>query len=173
MRDADRSLVLVIGGARSGKSRFALERAARGPAPHLFVATAEARDEEMRVRIEHHRSERGARWQTVEEPLRVSEIVRGADRGTMLVDCLTLWIANLMGDAPAADLDAAIDDLVMAVAARRASVVLVANEVGLGIVPDNPLARAFRDWAGKVNQRIAAAADEVDFLVAGMPMRLK
>jgi adenosylcobinamide kinase/adenosylcobinamide-phosphate guanylyltransferase len=164
------SLILVLGGARSGKSRFALERSAALPAPRLFVATAEAGDDEMAERIARHRRERGEEWRTREEPLRIAPVVGEADGGVVLVDCLTIWLANVLeaGLDPETEVTALVD----ALAARRAAVVAVSNEVGLGIVPANALARAFRDAAGRMNQRVAAIADEVWFLVAGRALRM-
>lgn len=173
MTAADRPLVLVIGGARSGKSRFALARAESLGIPRIFVATAEARDDEMRARIARHRSERGPGWRTIEEPADVAGVLRRAVSGVLLVDCLTLWLANRMGDRSDADVGPATDDLVAALGTRRAAVIVVSNEVGLGIVPDNVLARAFRDAAGFVNRRVAEIADEVHLLVAGIPLRIK
>jgi len=169
----NRPAILVTGGARSGKSRFALRRAERFRSPHLLVATAEAGDEEMAERIARHRAERDRRWTTVEEPIGISEVVRRARGGVVVIDCLTVWLANLMDDNPEADVAAGLDDLVAALRARSAAVVAVTNEVGLGIVPTNRLARAFRDAAGTMNQRIAEVADEVHLCVAGQALRVK
>ena len=166
-------LLLVTGGARSGKSRFALERATRLGPPRWFVATAEAGDAEMTARIARHRAERGRRWRTVEAPLRLASIVRAATRGVVLIDCLTLWLANVMGDDPDRDVTAQIEKLITALGRRRTALVVVTNEVGMGIVPEHPLARAFRDAAGFMNQRVAAVADEVVLVVAGQPLRIK
>ncbi len=167
---------LVLGGARSGKSRHAeaLTMAA-GPAPWVYIATAEAGDDEMRARIAHHRERRGAGWHTIEAPLDLCGALSGAaDAGSsVLVDCLTLWLANLM--AAGRDLEAeqaALVDTLVTVSQTR-PVVLVSNEVGLGIVPDNALARAFRDAAGRLNQAVAAACDHAVFMAAGLPMVLK
>lgn len=163
---------LVLGGARSGKSRYA-EGVIRGlPAPWCYVATAEAGDSEMAARIARHRSERGEGWLTVEAPLDLVAAIEAAPAGApVLVDCLTLWLTNvLLGGR---DVPAEIDGLVAAVARASRPLVMVANEVGLGIVPDNALARAFRDHAGILNQRIAAVADRVVFTVAGLPLVVK
>ena len=168
-----RPIVLVTGGARSGKSRFALERAATLGSPRLFVATAEARDDEMKARIARHRAERGRRWRTVEEPRRLAAVVRRHSAPVLLIDCLTLWLANVMGDDARRDVAPQIENLVAALSLRRSAVVMVTNEVGLGIVPDNPLGRAFRDAAGFMNQRVASLADEVVLLVAGQALRIK
>jgi len=162
-------LTLVLGGARSGKSFHAEALVTALPPPWVYVATAEALDDEMRERVEKHRARRAAGWQTVEAPLDF----RGAlatDR-PVLVDCLTLWLTNIL--LAEHDIAAATAVLETALEARTAPTVLVANEVGLGIVPENALARKFRDAAGRLNQRLAARADSVLFLVAGLPMRVK
>lgn len=166
-------VTLVLGGQRSGKSRYA-ERLCEGQAgPCLYLATAEAGDEEMAARIAAHQARRGGRWQTHEEPLAlVSALQRMAGPGrSVLADCLTLWLSNLMaaGRDPAAE----GDRLLAALADLKGPVVLVANEVGLGIVPDNALARAFADHAGRLNQKIADAAQSVVFMAAGLPLALK
>lgn len=166
-------IALVLGGARSGKSRHAeaLVRAAAGRTP-LYIATAEAHDAEMHERIAHHRTMRGEAWCTIEEPLALTAALARAGSGdTVLVDCLTLWVSNLL--LAERDIDAETEALCATLAATTARVVLVANEVGLGIVPDNALARRFRDAAGRLNQRVAAAADHVVFLAAGLPIVLK
>ncbi len=169
-------LTLVLGGTRSGKSRYALTLAAARPAPRLYLATAQAGDEEMAARIARHRRERGPEWHTWEIPLEVPEAITRAQGsyGVILVDCLTMWLANLMAqDRSPADLQAACDRLLAAVQASSAPIVLVSNEVGLGIVPDNPLAREFRDRAGQLHQRLAEHAVQVLFLAAGLPLVLK
>lgn len=166
-------LVLVLGGARSGKSAFALSRASAFPQPRLFVATAEARDAEMAARIAHHRAARGPEWRTIEEPRALADVVRREAGQVIVVDCLTLWLANWMGDDPQARLEGALAALLDALGARRSAVVAVSNEVGWGIVPDRPLARAFRDAAGFMNQRVAEIADEVYLVLAGRPLRMK
>lgn len=167
-------LSFVLGGARSGKSRHAEALARARPAPWTYIATATPGDAEMAARIARHREDRGAGWRTVEEPLDLAAALHthaAAPEATVLVDCLTLWTGNLMGAG--ADLDAARADLVAALTASRGRVILVANDVGLGIVPDNALARAFRDAAGRLNQAIAATADHVVFIAAGLPLTLK
>lgn len=165
--------LFVIGGARSGKSRYAQQRAETLPGRPVFIATAQAHDAEMRDRIARHRADRDARWTTVEAPLDLPDAIahHDGDEAVILVDCLTLWASNLL--LAEADADAATAHLCAAIAAARGHVVLVANEVGLGIVPDNALARRFRDVAGRMNQAIAAAAGEVVLLAAGLPLRLK
>jgi len=167
----DGRLTLVLGGARSGKSLHAERLVTALPPPWVYVATAQAFDDEMVLRIAEHRARRAAGWETVEAPLDLAGALAAAGGRPVLVDCLTLWLTNQMlggHDIPAAAaaLDAALD-------ARTAPTVLVANEVGLGIVPDNALARAFRDAAGRLNQQLAARADTVLFMVAGLPMRVK
>ncbi|RDW12473.1 bifunctional adenosylcobinamide kinase/adenosylcobinamide-phosphate guanylyltransferase [Paracoccus thiocyanatus] len=165
-------ITLVTGGARSGKSALAETLAARHPGPRLYIATAEAWDDEMTQRIGQHRDRRGAAWQTVEEPLDLAGALRRTDgQGVRLVDCLTLWLSNLMaaGDKPAQQVPA----LCQALAAQHSPVVLVTNELGLGIVPENALARRFRDEHGWMNQAAAAAADQVWMAVSGLPLCLK
>jgi adenosylcobinamide kinase/adenosylcobinamide-phosphate guanylyltransferase len=166
-------VVLVIGGARSGKSRHAQQLAERASGPLVFVATAQAFDAEMTDRIARHRADRDGRWRTVEAPVDLAAAVAAYDTpgATMLVDCLTLWSSNLMlGDE---DIDRHLARLDAALAAVRGRVILVSNEVGWGIVPDNAMARAFRDVAGRVNQSVAARAQAVDLVVAGLPLALK
>lgn len=164
-------VTLVLGGARSGKSALA-ERLvlAAGPSP-VYIATAEAWDDEMRARIAQHRAERdGQGWRTIEAPLDLPGALAQAGDAPVLVDCLTLWLTNLM--LADHDIDAATAALLGALD-RPAPTVLVANEVGLGIVPDNALARRFRDAAGRLNQQVAARAETVVFTAAGLPLALK
>jgi adenosylcobinamide kinase / adenosylcobinamide-phosphate guanylyltransferase len=163
---------LVLGGARSGKSRHAEALIMAHRPPWIYVATAEALDPEMAARIADHRNRRDQRWHTLEAPRDLSHAIDGAPLDApLLIDCLTLWLSNEM--LARADLDAAMEDLEAALGRRRASVVAVANEVGLGIVPDTVLGRRFRDVAGRLNQRLATRADRVVFLIAGIPMTLK
>jgi adenosylcobinamide kinase/adenosylcobinamide-phosphate guanylyltransferase len=165
-------LTLVLGGARSGKSRYAEQAVMASAAPWVYVATAEAFDAEMTARIAEHRGRRGGQWQTVEAPLDLAGAIAGAPASaTLLVDCLTLWLNNLMFNNR--DIDAETEGLEAALAARQAPSVLVSNEVGSGIVPDNAEARRFRDLQGRLNQRLAARADRVVLLVAGLPMVVK
>lgn len=165
--------LLVLGGARSGKSRHAQAAAEATGGDLLFVATAQAFDAEMRDRVARHRADRDGRWRTVEEPIDLAAVLgrEGVPDAVLLVDCLTLWASNLL----LADEDAAArtDALLAAIAASPATLIFVSNEVGLGIVPDNALARRFRDLAGTINQRVAAAVERVDFIAAGLPLRLK
>ncbi len=162
-------MTLVLGGARSGKSRHAEALIEAEAAPWAYIATAQAWDEEMRVRISEHRVRRCEGWQTIDAPLDLAAAL--ATPHPALVDCLTLWLTNLMlGEH---DIAAATVALESALADRMAPTVLVGNEVGLGIVPDNALARRFRDEAGRLHQRLAVRADNVLFMVAGLPMRVK
>ncbi|WP_370882020.1 bifunctional adenosylcobinamide kinase/adenosylcobinamide-phosphate guanylyltransferase [Labrys wisconsinensis] len=163
-------MTLVLGGARSGKSAHAEGLVAALPPPWTYIATAQAFDAEMRERIAEHRRRRDARWATLEAPLDLAGALAAA-QGPVLVDCLTLWLTNLM--LAEVDRDAAFAALEAALDAAPRPVVLVSNEVGLGIVPDNALARAFRDEAGRLNQRLARRAERVLFLVAGLPMVVK
>lgn len=174
-------LVLVTGGARSGKSRWAEERAlACGGAPR-YIATCTISDDEMRTRVERHQRDRATRgWRTVEEPLAVPSAVMAAPAGPLLVDCLTLWLSNLLHHASKSassfhEDDAAQcgDELAAAARNRSQPVVVVTNEVGGGIVPMDPQARRFRDCAGRMNAALAAAADEVVLMVCGLPLSVK
>lgn len=165
-------VTLVLGGARSGKSRYAEGLVTALPKPWVYVATAEAHDDEMAARIAEHRARREARWQTIEAPNELAEALAAAPAGAaVLVDCLTLWLSNLM--LGRFKLDAMTARLEEVLAAREGATVLVANEVGLSIVPDNVLARAFRDAQGELNQRVASCADRVVLMVAGLPLTLK
>ena len=164
--------ILITGGARSGKSVRAEARAKAFAGKPVYIATAEALDAEMRERIARHRARRGAEWIEHETPLELVPALGVTDGGgARLVDCLTLWLSNLMHAER--DWSRETVDLVETLQAQKSPVVLVTNEVGLGIVPDNALARQFRDAAGLMNQMIAQAADEVEFVVAGLPMRVK
>lgn len=170
-------LVLVTGGARSGKSSFARERLEQQPGRLLFVATAEPRDAEMEQRVERHRQERGARWQTIEEPLALADKLPAAAQGGsgVLVDCITLWLSNLYfaHHQQSEPVLAEVDRLISCCRVIAQPVYLVTNELGCGIVPENRLAREFRDLAGFANQRLAAAADHAYLLAAGLPLQLK
>lgn len=164
-------LSVVTGGARSGKSGFAERLARLGAAPHHYIATAEAWDDEMRARIARHRTDRGADWHTVEAPRDLAAALGAVPQGTVLVDCATLWLSNtLLADA---DVERECTALLAALAACRVPVVVVTNEVGWGIVPDNALARVFRDAQGRLNQRMAAQAGLVVAVMAGLPLVLK
>ncbi len=161
---------LILGGARSGKSARALALAA---APHVFIATAEALDREMLERIEQHKAERGESWGLVEEPLELADAIgaNAAEGVTLVVDCLTLWLSNLIHRER--DVGAATNALVAALADAPGHVVLVSNEVGMGLAPMTALGRDFRDAQGRLNQRIAGVADHVEFVAAGLPLVLK
>jgi adenosylcobinamide kinase / adenosylcobinamide-phosphate guanylyltransferase len=171
-----RCITLVLGGARAGKSAYA-ERLIAGALPPgqsaLYIATAEMRDAEMADRIAQHRARRGPSWETREVPLDLPEALRAAGRTgqPVLVDCLTLWVSNLLGAEH--DVAAAADALIQSLREVRGPLALVSNEVGLGIVPDNALARAFRDHVGRLHQAIAGVADRVVFVAAGLPLVLK
>ena len=166
------SVCFIIGGARSGKSAHAEKLITALPAPWTYIATAQAYDEEMRERIAHHRARRGEGWETLDAPLDLVGALTSLTSGRpVLVDCLTLWLSNLLHAER--DWSQEVTRLAEALSRQRSPVILVTNEVGLGIVPDNALARTFRDAAGLMNQTIAAAADEVEFVVAGLPMKLK
>lgn len=164
--------ILITGGARSGKSRLAEQKTLALGRPAIYIATAQAHDTEMADRIALHQSRRDADWRTIEAPHDLPRALRDSDGGApRLVDCLTLWLTNLM--LAEDDWRAALDELVKAIPEQSAPVIFVTNEVGAGIVPENALARAFRDAAGLVNQHIAEACDELWFCVAGHPLKVK
>ena len=172
----ERKIIFITGGCRSGKSRYALDYANRHFSKKLYLATSEVRDEEMARRVENHKRARGPEWQTVEEPIKVAEkISQHADRTeVVLVDCLTLWLSNLLlrWDDESKIMEE-VGRLTAAVEKSRGTSIIVSNEVGMGIVPDNPLARRFRDLSGMANQKIAETADRVIFMVSGIPVFLK
>ena len=162
----------MLGGARSGKSRYAEWLIATYPQPWIYVATAEARDDEMAERIAVHKARRAAGWQTVEASHALADALRAAPTdAAVLVDCLTLWLSNLLEGS--FDIEAQTARLLEVLARRTGPTVLVSNEVGLGIVPDNALARRFRDLQGTLNQRLAAQAARVIMMVAGVPVAVK
>ena len=166
-------ITLFIGGARSGKSRAAEALVTAGPPPWVYIATAEAFDDEMRERIAQHRADRGEGWRTADVTLALpgAIVCEQAAGRPILVDCLTLWLSNLMlAERP---IEPEFERLLEALGAATVPIVLVSNEVGLGIVPDNALARKFRDHQGRLNQRVAALATHVVFMAAGLPMYLK
>lgn len=174
-RRAKGRIILVLGGASSGKSEAALRLAgSRGPC--AFVATGQGLDDEMATRIARHRAGRSADWETVEEPLEVEAWVakQGPRYRTILFDCVTLWVSNLVGTGLTESVILArAGTLLRRMRTAAARVVIVSNELGFGLVPAEPAARAFRDLAGRVNQQIAAEADEVHLVVSGLSLRLK
>ncbi len=169
-------MIFITGGCRSGKSQFALDYANRHFHKKLYLATCEALDEEMAKRIEDHKKKRGLDWNTIEEPIKIADAIRQHGRRTevVLLDCVTLWLSNLLmrqkGDQEIMD---EVSRLVDTVKQGQSSFIFVSNEVGMGIVPADPLARRFRDLAGMSNQKIAEAAQTVVFMVSGMPIFLK
>ena len=169
--------MLVLGGAKSGKSSYALDICSRSGEKHIFLATAQAKDREMEARILRHRAERGPEWLTREEPLEIAAAIREADREDtiILVDCLTLWLSNLFMKYKdnQREIDRAMETLVRQLSGVHGAVVLVSNEVGTGIVPDNPMSRRYRDNAGLLNQQVAAVANKVVAVLAGIPLLLK
>ena len=163
----------ILGGARSGKSGRALQLAEQAAARRVFIATAQAFDDEMSARIEHHKTERGAGWSTIEAPLDLIPALEAApDHGQVcVVDCLTLWLSNLMHHER--DIEVETAALCAAIRSSRMPVILVSNEVGLGLVPETPLGRSFRDAQGRLNQAVADACERVEFVAAGLPLTLK
>lgn len=172
----EKGLVFIVGGARSGKSAHALSLASSCKGlQKVFVATAQAFDIEMASRIEAHKRERGEGWVTVEEPMEVARTVSSFGAGSVVViDCLTLWLSNLMHSGLSDEgVKGAAEELTEACGSSPCAVIAVSNEVGLGLVPENPLARRFRDLAGWMNQRMASCAKEAWFVASGLPLRLK
>ncbi|HKU43508.1 MAG TPA: bifunctional adenosylcobinamide kinase/adenosylcobinamide-phosphate guanylyltransferase [Polyangiales bacterium] len=169
-------LIVVGGGVRSGKSAFALARARELGSRRAFVATAQAFDGEMRARIERHVAERGDEFRTFEEPRALAPLLARLDAEVVVVDCLTLWLSNLLLAEPQpnlSELEGAIDALCAQLAERRQHVILVTNEVGMGVVPESALGRLFRDVSGRANQRVCAIADEIYFGALGCMLRLR
>jgi len=178
-------ITFVLGGARSGKSRFALEKASVCKGKKIYIATAQAIDDEMKERIEKHKEERSEEWATLEEPLNITTLISDIHRSydVILLDCLTLWLSNLLLDGEDIEVEIAslIDALRITPACAGATadrhhasrIFIVSNEVGLGIVPDNALSRRFRDLSGYLNQKMAAIADEVYLITAGIPVKIK
>jgi len=176
------TVILVTGGSRSGKSAYAQQLAERLPGRRAFIATCPVLDDELHRRVEKHKeARRAARWDTIEETIELARALSDAtDHQVLLVDCLTLWVNNLLyeaerhgGELSESDVEAHCARLLDACRQREGTIIFVTNEVGWGIVPDNALARRFRDLAGRCNQRIAAAADEVVLVVCGIPLQLK
>jgi len=175
-RRMTKKIYFITGGARSGKSAFA-ERLANGmTGKRAYIATAQAFDPEMAAKIQHHRERRSAAWDTYEEPLAIADLLvkLNGRYQIVLLDCLTLWLSNVIAHTDGDDaVNSRSDGLVEAIKNFDGSSIVVSNEVGLGIVPDNPLARRFRDFAGILNQKMAQVADEVYFTAAGIPMKIK
>jgi adenosylcobinamide kinase/adenosylcobinamide-phosphate guanylyltransferase len=165
--------ILVGGGARSGKSRFALGYARRLGRRRAFVATAEGLDEEMRARIADHRAERGDAFTTVEAPVELPRALAELDAEVVVVDCLTLWLSNLLvAGIPQAAIEERVEALAGVLGRRRFHALVVSNEVGMGVVPETPLGRAFRDVTGRAHQRLAGAADEIYLAAMGLVLRV-
>ncbi len=175
MQGLKQKVIFVTGGAKSGKSSFVLSEAAKHEGQKAFIATAEALDEEMKNRIEKHKGERGEGWDTYEEPLQIAEtIAKLAGRYRVIVlDCLTLWLSNAMHRN--ADIELEMEKFLNILRHKKTDshIYIVSNEVGAGIVPENKLAREFRDLAGTMNQRVAGVSDEVFMVVAGIPVKIK
>ena len=169
------SVVFVFGGTRSGKSAFALTQASAMQGKKIYVATAQALDQEMEERIARHRHERGSNWETLEEPLHLGRAVRGLAQthDVAIIDCLTLWLSNILGAG--LSVEETQEDFVESLRTLTGStrIFVVSNEVGMGIVPENEMARQFRDMAGRLNQRVAGVADECFLVAAGIPLKIK
>ena len=170
-------IIFVTGGARSGKSEFAQDMAEKIEGKRLFLATAQAFDEEMEERIQKHREQRGDRWNTIEEPLYIGNAIRSVlgQYKTILVDCLTVWMSNLLMEYPNQNekISEIVDNFFFSLDELEEKIIIVSNEVGMGIVPDNKLARDYRDRLGFLNQRMAGRADEVYALLSGIPVKVK
>jgi adenosylcobinamide kinase / adenosylcobinamide-phosphate guanylyltransferase len=170
-----KKIIFITGGARSGKSTHTLKEASRLAGKKAYIATAEALDEEMRDRIEGHKKQRGKDWDTYEEPLRIAGVIQKTeDKYTAIViDCLTLWLSNIMHSG--LNINQKIEKLIetLRITHHTSRIYIVSNEVGMGIVPENEMARRFRDMAGILNQKVAEISDEVYMLVAGIPMKIK
>lgn len=167
--------LLILGGARSGKSRLAQDIAARRWRRPVYLATAEIIDDEMAARVRLHRKSRARRWRCVEEPLEIAKIIRRGVPGTdgILVDCLTIWLSNVLLKEGRGAFARRRDELIQALRQARQDVIMVANEVGMGVVPEHELGRTFRDLAGWLNQAVAKEADTVAFVMAGLPLVMK
>jgi adenosylcobinamide kinase / adenosylcobinamide-phosphate guanylyltransferase len=166
-------ITFILGGSRSGKSSFSIKSASKLQGSKAFIATAQALDDEMNDRIERHKQERSAAWKTFEEPIALPQIIidNGNRYDVILIDCLTLWLSNLiMNDT---DVESAIESMLSALETCSSSLFVVSNEVGMGIVPENALARRFRDLSGTLNRRVAEISDEVYLITAGLPLKIK
>ncbi len=166
-------MTFIIGGARSGKSRFALKNASSNSGEKAYIATAEALDDEMRGRIEKHKRERSDEWITFEEPLKIASLINdfSSKYDVILIDCLTLWLSNLLLSNK--QIVEEIDCLVSNLNTCKSSLYIVSNEVGQGIVPDNEIARLFREFSGLLNQKVSEISDEVYLMTAGIPLKIK
>jgi adenosylcobinamide kinase/adenosylcobinamide-phosphate guanylyltransferase len=171
----DKQIILVLGGARSGKSSWALRYAEETYTSYLFLATAEVGDDEMAERVRLHQASRGPEWGLIEEPLDIAEALQSniGDADIALIDCATIWLSNILLQKGREAVDAYEERLLKALSQRRQAVIIVSNEVGTGIVPEHPLGREFRDLAGILNQKLAALADKVIMTVAGIPIHIK
>lgn len=168
--------VLVLGGARSGKSTYALQRAQAWPGSLVYLATAEGKDEEMRTRIARHRAQRRSRrWTTIEEPIEVVWQLKELDEriGAVVLDCVTLWVSNALLSGQREELESQVAELIEEIPLFPFHFLTVSNEVGLGLVPDNALGREYRDLLGSVNQQLAKACQEVVFMAAGLSLKMK
>lgn len=170
-----KELILVLGGTRSGKSSWALHYTEAQYGSYLFLATARSLDDEMAERIRLHKSSRGPDWHVVEEPIEISKALmeRCSHVDAVLIDCLTVWLSNVLFEKGDDKIGLYRDDLLKTLSRRKQSIIVVSNELGMGIVPENPLGRKFRDLSGQINQDIAAMADKVILLTAGLPTHLK
>jgi len=170
-------IIFVSGGARSGKSSFAQDLAEKSKGNRLFLATAQALDEEMMERVQNHRKQRGNRWNTLERPIYLGEAIRSVvdSYGTVLIDCLTVWMSNLLCEYPdqGEKVSQIVDDFFLSIREFNGTIIAVSNEVGAGIVPDNKLARIYRDQLGLLNQKMARMADKVYVLFSGIPVKIK
>ena len=172
----DKKIIFITGGARSGKSRFAQEMAEKFPGSKAYLATAQGLDEEMKDRIARHQKSRPRTWLTLEEPIHIGEVVQreGKRFDLLLLDCLTLWLSNLlMAGWNGKKILAATERFLRSARQAPCSIILVSNEVGMGIVPDNAAARDFRDLSGLIHQKVAREADDVYFLICGLPQKIK
>ena len=171
----EKEIILVLGGARSGKSSWALRYAEEKYESYLFLATAEVLDEEMAERIRLHKESRGPAWKLIEEPLKISDVLHAGHNqaGVVLIDCMTVWLSNILLKKGKEAVSLFENRLLEALSRRQQAVIMVSNEVGTGIVPEHPLGREFRDLAGILNQKLAAMADKVVMTVAGIPVYIK
>ncbi|MGE0826953.1 MAG: bifunctional adenosylcobinamide kinase/adenosylcobinamide-phosphate guanylyltransferase [Candidatus Binatia bacterium] len=175
-KKVEKESVLVLGGARAGKSAYALQRTLKWPGSLVYVATAEGKDEDMKARIaEHQAQRRSQRWTTIEEPIDVVWQLKELDDsiGAVILDCVTLWVSNALLKGQRVELESQVAELVEEIPLFSFHFLAVSNEVGLGLVPDTPIGREYRDLLGKVNQQLASVCKEVLFMAAGLPMKLK